>query len=128
MMRIKSPVLQLRKGRIMESDLERLMADRDYATMNVETLLATARQALRVVHDYELLVLNGSSRRERAYGREARDRLVEVCIEIGVRQLAEACKDMISQHTAAYTVNLKELGEEHEIGKENVGRLSWWNF
>jgi hypothetical protein len=96
----------------------------DYTTMTDETLLATALQALQVVHEYEILVLHGSSRRERAYGRATKDRLVEVCCEIGVRHLAERFKEVIAKHNAAYQANLKEVGGKDE---HSTGRLSWWN-
>ena len=96
----------------------------NYTAMTDKTLVATALRALQVVHEYELLVLHGSSRRERAYGRAAKDRLVEVCFEIGVRHLAERFKEVITQYKAAYQANLKEVGGEDEHG---TGRLSWWN-
>jgi hypothetical protein len=100
------------------------LSDENYTTMTDETLVATALQALQVVHEYEILALHGSSRRERAYGQAAKDRLVEVCVEIGVRHLAERFKEVITKHNAAYQANLKEVGGEDEHG---TGRLSWWN-
>jgi hypothetical protein len=109
---------QLRVGEVALESVE------DYTTMTDETLVATALQALQVVHEYEFLVLYGSSRSERAWGRAAKDRLGDVCFEIGVRHLAERFKDMISQHKDAYQTNLKELREEDE---HSTGRLSWWN-
>jgi hypothetical protein len=87
----KAPPITLEaseKGGVKRQIAQRLSDD--YTTMTDETLVATARQALHVVHEYELLVLHGSSRRERAYGRAAKDRLVEVCVEIGLRHLAES--------------------------------------
>jgi hypothetical protein len=96
----------------------------DYTTMTDETLVATARQALQVVHEYEFLALHGISRRESAWGRAAKDRLGDVCCEIGVRHLVDRFKNMIYQHKAAYEANLKEMGVEDESG---TGRLSWWN-
>jgi hypothetical protein len=97
--------------------------DQDYTTMTDETLLATTLQELRGLHEYELLVLNGSSRRERAWGRAAKDRLRDVCGEIGVRLLAERFQEQITQHKADYQANLKEVGGANEHGS---GRLSWW--
>jgi hypothetical protein len=110
--------LRLARGEVASESVE------DYTTMNYETLVETARQALQVVHEFEILVLHGTSRGERADGRAAKDRLVEVCCEIGVRHVAERFKEVITEHKAAYQANLKEVGGEDEHG---TGRLSWWN-
>ncbi len=101
-----------------------------FTEMTDDELMAEAVNLLRSLHEYELVCLHGSSSREREHGRAAKDRLIEVCTEVGVRHLSERFKDMIAEHKAAYAANLKELenGDEKGEGETARGRLSWWNL
>jgi hypothetical protein len=101
----------------------------DLAKMIEDELVGEAEPLLKVVHDYEILCLHGSSRWERAEGREANDRLINVCFEIGVRRLAEQFKEIIAQHRVAYEANLKEVkgSDQIEENEKATGKLSWWN-
>ena len=125
---IRNGVLELNLLRIVQQEAPAERVE-DYAAMSDETLIATAQQALREVHCYEIVVLHGSSRRERAQGRAAKDRLLDVCFEIGLRHLAKQFREAITGHQSAYKANLKEVGAEEAAASEkgHVGRLSWWN-
>lgn len=105
-------------------------AEEDITTMTDHALRVKAECLLECLHEYEILCLHGSDRSERARGRAAKDVLVQVCFEIGLRQLANRFKAIIIQHKAVYEANLKELKSEgeHEEGEKDQGRLSWWNL
>jgi hypothetical protein len=93
--------------------------------LSAEQVRHVARGLIGIVHDYEFLAAEGSSRREREIGRAARYELADVCTEVGVRVFSEQFRDIIDRHKAAYEARLKELGGE--INKAS-GRLSWWNL
>lgn len=97
------------------------------ATMSEEALMASADQLLGLVHEYEVMVVMGSDRQERMVGRRAKDNLIEVCCEIGVRHLGQLFQDKISKHLASYRPILEHVGAEEDQMQTEFGRLSWWN-